>query len=232
MSYRRSKPAVCFFAYTVHSKKPCLLCPLQKTWTKFIVVPTEARFKVYLCHNLFIPAGSRCCPSHFTNNLLDLTSLEMKNCTKDHSFVNRATIIELLKLLRDEANIKRKTLLDFNDPESMTNDGYVTLTGLKKCDFDDILTCVSSADVRPSRSRSIKTCIAVLLTKLRTSLDNKLLALLFNMSKPQIRRAVTTARQALCNSFVLHAFGIQAFDQRHSYPKATETTRKRTFLSK
>lgn len=71
------------------------------------------------------------------------------------SFVNRATIIELLEQLREEANMKRKTRLDFDDPKSMTDDDYVTLTGLRKSDFDDILTYVSSADVRPSRSRSI-----------------------------------------------------------------------------
>lgn len=115
----------------------------------------------------------------------------MDTCTKDHSFVNRATIIELLEQLREEANMKRKTRLDFDDQESMTDDDYVTLTGLRKRDFDDILTYVSSADVRPSRSRSIKTCIAVLLTKLRTSLDNKLLAVLFNMSKPQVSLSCT-----------------------------------------
>lgn len=67
----------------------CVLC--RKPGPMLIVVPSEARFKVYLCHNLFIPSGSRCCPSHFTNNLFDLTSLEMDTCTKDHSFVNRAT---------------------------------------------------------------------------------------------------------------------------------------------
>lgn len=79
----------------------------------------------------------------------------MDTCTKGHSFVNRATIKELLEQLREETNIKRKTRLDFDDPESMTDDEYVTLTGLGKSDFDDILPYVSSADVRPSRSRSI-----------------------------------------------------------------------------
>lgn len=72
-----------------------------------------------------------------------------------YTFVNRATILELLEQLREEANMKRKTCLDFDDPESMTDDDCVTLTGLRKSDFDDILTYVSSADVRPSRSRSI-----------------------------------------------------------------------------
>lgn len=112
----------------------CVLC--RKPGPRLIVVPTEARFNVYLCHNLFTPAGFRCCPSHFCWPHI----FKDGNVQKNHPFVNRATIIELLKLLRDEANIKRKTLLDFNDPESMTNDGYVTLTGLRKCDFDDILT--------------------------------------------------------------------------------------------
>lgn len=115
---------------TAKSHAYCVLC--RKPGPRLIVVPIEARFKVYLYHNLFIPSGSRCCPSHFTNNLLDLTSLEMDTCTKEHSFVNRATIIELLEQLRKEANMKRKTRLDFDDPESMTDDDYVTLTGLRK----------------------------------------------------------------------------------------------------
>lgn len=79
---------------TAKSHAYCVLC--RKPGPRLIVVPTEARFKVYLCHNMFIPSGCRCCPSHFTTNLLDLTSLEMGTCTRDHSFINRATIIELL----------------------------------------------------------------------------------------------------------------------------------------
>lgn len=79
---------------TAKSQAYCVLC--RKPGPRLIVVPTEARFKVYLCHNMFIPSGCRCCPSHFTTNLLDLTSLEMVTCTRDHSFINRATIIELL----------------------------------------------------------------------------------------------------------------------------------------
>lgn len=79
---------------TAKSHAYCVLC--RKPGPRLIVVPTEARFKVYLCHNMFIPSGCRCCPSHFTTNFLDLTSLEMGMCTRDHSFINRATIIELL----------------------------------------------------------------------------------------------------------------------------------------
>lgn len=33
--------------------------------------------------------------------------------------------------------MKRKTCLVFDDPESMTGDDYVTLTGLRKCYFDE-----------------------------------------------------------------------------------------------
>lgn len=32
-SYQCSQPAICFFAYTVHCKKPCRLCLLQKNYT-------------------------------------------------------------------------------------------------------------------------------------------------------------------------------------------------------
>ncbi|XP_061168891.1 uncharacterized protein LOC133178157 [Saccostrea echinata] len=210
---------------TVKSHAYCVLC--KKPGPKLIVVSTETRFKVFISHNVLIPSGARCCPSHFTNGRLTYESLEIIPGTKDHSFVNRTTIMELLQQLRDEANAKGRQRLDFDDPEALNDDDYQTLTGLSKVDFDDILTYARSTDIRPSKSRSIRTCIAILLTKLKTSLDNKMLAVMFNMSKPQIRRAVSTARQALCNSFVPQHLGFQhvtrdTIIQEHTRPLAKE----------
>ncbi|XP_062602094.1 uncharacterized protein LOC134263728 [Saccostrea cucullata] len=210
---------------TVKSHAYCVLC--KKPGPKLIVVSAEARFKVFLSHNILIPSGARCCPSHFTKGTLTHESLEIIPGTKDHSFVNRSTIMELLQQLRDEANVKGRKRLDFDDPEALNDDDYQTLTGLSKVDFDDILTYARSTDIRPSKSRSIRTCIAILLTKLKTSLDNKMLAVMFNMSKPQIRRAVSTARQALCNSFVPQHLGFQhvtrdSIIQKHTRPLAKE----------
>ncbi|XP_061196609.1 uncharacterized protein LOC133204881 [Saccostrea echinata] len=62
-------------------------------------------------------------------------------------------------------------------------------------------------NIRATQTRSIRTCIAILLMKLKSGLDNQMLATLFNMTKFQIRRAVHSARRALMKDFVPRNLG-------------------------
>ncbi|XP_052217262.1 uncharacterized protein LOC127835059 [Dreissena polymorpha] len=65
----------------------------------------------------------------------------------------------------------------------MTDADYWNLTGLTKDQFSTLIGDVD--DIRTTKTRSIRTCIAVLLVKLRTSLGNALLSTLFNMTIAQ-----------------------------------------------
>lgn len=141
---------------------------------------------------LFILTGARCCPAHIVNDTINTESIENLVPPKDTSFVNRTTIMELVEQLREEALQRGSKRIDFDDPSSLSDRDYLTLTGLRKCDFDDLLLHVQSADVRPSKTRTVRTCLAIFLTKMKTAMDNNMLGVLFNMSKPQVGEKLIT----------------------------------------
>lgn len=146
---------------------------------------------------LFILTGARCCPAHIVNDTINTESIENLVPPKDTSFVNRTTIMELVEQLREEALQRGSKRIDFDDPSSLSDRDYLTLTGLRKCDFDDLLLHVQSADVRPSKTRTVRTCLAIFLTKMKTAMDNNMLGVLFNMSKPQVGEKLITIKQAI-----------------------------------
>lgn len=87
----------------------------------------------------------------------------------------------------------------------MDDDEYRILTGISRREFHDIVSSVTS--INSTRNRSKRTCIAILLMKLRSALSNKLLAVLFHMTKFQVRRAIVSARTSLMRDFVPHNLG-------------------------
>ena len=67
---------------------------------------------------------------------------------------------------------------------SLSDTDYLSLTGLTRDQFDDVMTYVKN--IRPTKTRSIRTCVAILLTKLRSGMDNEMLGTVFNMKKFQV----------------------------------------------
>ncbi|XP_061190072.1 uncharacterized protein LOC133197912 [Saccostrea echinata] len=209
----------------VNSHAYCVLC--RRPGPKLVVVSTQARFSFFLEQNILIPAGSRCCPAHILNDVIITKTIENPIPPKDTSFVNRTTIMELVEQLRQESLRRGSKRLDFDDPSSLSEREYFTLTGLKKSEFDDLLAYVEAGDIRPSKSRSVRTCLAIFLTKMRTAVDNNMLGVLFNMTKPQIRRAVSTMRQAISINFVPNHLGFNHINRdtvihEHTRPLAKE----------
>ncbi|KAK3097763.1 hypothetical protein FSP39_012967 [Pinctada imbricata] len=120
---------------------------------------------------------------------------------------------------------KEKKRLDFDNDDSLTDEDYQNLTGLSRANFDDLMTYVER--IKSTKARSPRTCIALLLTKLRTAMSNKLLGTLFNMTKSQVRRAVATGRKALMDKFVPQHLGFQHVSReevktKHTRPLARE----------
>lgn len=76
--------------------------------------------------------------------------------------------------------------LNFDVQMSMSDDDFVNLTGLTKQQFDVVATHVT--DLRNSEVRSIRTCLTILLFKLRTGLSNTILGILFSLKSYNIRR--------------------------------------------
>lgn len=85
----------------------------------------------------------------------------------------------LFDSLRKYAKRNASIRLDFDSETSLTSKDYHNLTGLTRTQFDDLMANV--LEIKSSKSRSIRTCAAILLMKLRCALDSKMLA--FNMKK-------------------------------------------------
>lgn len=103
------------------------------------------------------------------------------------------TIVETLRQTAVKKDDKR---VDF-DGNCLNDCDYINLTGLDKNDFEMLCSYVPSGKIRDTKVRSVKTCIGILLTKLKTGLSNKILSTIFNSSKDAIKRAVVTALKAL-----------------------------------
>jgi hypothetical protein len=104
--------------------------------------------------------------------------------TRNPTTVYNDDVLRLLDDIRRIAKYRNETRLDFDNDSSMTDNDYQNLTGLTRSEFDDLMTHVK--DINQSRSRSIRSCVAILLMKLKCALDNKILATLFNMKKWQV----------------------------------------------
>ncbi|XP_078340851.1 uncharacterized protein LOC111112081 [Crassostrea virginica] len=84
---------------------------------------------------------------------------------------------------------------------------YNVITGFDRQEFNDIVSSLSS--INTSRNRSKRTCVAILLMKLRSALSNKMLAVLFSMTKFQVRRAIVSTRTAMMRDFVPNNLGFK-----------------------
>lgn len=119
---------------------------------------------------------------------------------------------------------ERQKRLDFANPESLTENEYQTFTSLSKVQFNDLISQISTSDMRNSSNRSIRTAIAILLCKLRLGLSNRLLAILFQISgKKIISRVLESARTALMSRFVPYNLGFKHITRRQIIDQHTST---------
>jgi hypothetical protein len=123
---------------------------------------------------------------HVDNGRLceDVFKTGISTRVRDNTSINSDELLSLLGSLRDLVQSKAVTRLDFDDPTSLSDEDYQNLTGLTRIQFDDLISNIK--EIKQSKSRSVRTCVAVLLVKLRCAFDNKLLATLFNMKKWQV----------------------------------------------
>lgn len=70
-------------------------------------------------------------------------------------------ISHLLNNFRSYAKRNASIRLDFDSEASLTSEDYHNLTGLTRTQFDDSMAYVG--EIKTSKSRSIRTCVAILL---------------------------------------------------------------------
>ena len=178
----------------------CFVC--KKPGPKHVVITGFARTSAFIDCNVLIPAGSRCCPSHFnSNNKLDETCLKAMKTT-DSSFVSRSTILEMLQSLR-EMCISSHVAISF---ETFNDSDYSTLTGMDKASFDDVYSLLKDS-IRRSSVRSARTTLGLFLFKLKSGLSNKLLSTLFSISLSSLRRGLSSVRKCFMDEFVPRHLG-------------------------
>lgn len=117
---------------------------------------------------------------HFTTETLDSS---VTSTITNTTLLSNNDVCHLLENVRHLAKINNFTRINF-DNNSLGDEDYKNLTGLTRSQFDDLMTNID--DIKHSKSRSIRSCIAILLVKLKCALDNKMLATLFNMKKWQV----------------------------------------------
>lgn len=210
---------------TSTSHANCVIC--KKPGPKLVVVPENTRVNVFIQKETFVPPGSRCCPKHISDGDLNTEALHLLKQTSSVSNVNRTTIVGVLKQTRDVAIQNQNKRLNFDDPHGMQNEDYYNLTGVTKDQFDELMTYLVETNLRSSKNRSTRTCVALLLTKLRCGLSNQLLGTLFGMKKWQVRRAVISAKNALMEDFVPKHLGFSHISREdvinhHTRPLAKE----------
>lgn len=102
-------------------------------------------------------------------------------------------INELLNSLRKCARSEefRSKGVDFNTPESLTDNDYCNLTGVKRSEFDVIMKSLSS--LRITKLRSVRTCLGIFIMKLRTGLSNAILGTLFYLKKRHVAKITSSS---------------------------------------
>ncbi|CAG2201288.1 unnamed protein product [Mytilus edulis] len=178
----------------------CVVC--KRRGPKLVVVPTNARFNIFLDKLIILTVGARCCPGHLCNDIFLPDALDRISHSQSSSIFNRTDLMDLITQIRDMALRGSKRRIDFDTENALTSSDILNLTGLSKENFNDLCSIVQKGNLRDSRTRSVRTCIGIFLTKLKSGLSNKLLSTLFNLGKDSVRRAIASARKYLSENFV------------------------------
>lgn len=210
---------------TSKSHAYCFVC--KRPGPKIIVVPPTPRFDVYLRKGIFVPAGVRCCPVHLDGEQFTDDALDETKPVSNEVNLNKTNIKLLLEHGRSFVIERTNYRLDFDHTHALTDEDYLTLTGISKTEFDILMTYVDCCNLRETTTRRVRTCVAILLIKLRCGLSNNLLATLFAMKKHQVRRALKSATKALKSRFVPEFLGFPHIEREeviesHTRPLAKE----------
>ncbi|CAG2245218.1 unnamed protein product [Mytilus edulis] len=208
----------------------CVVC--KRRGPKLVVVPTNARFNIFLDKLIILTVGARCCPGHLCNDIFLPDALDRISHSQSSSIFNRTDLMDLITQIRDMALRGSKRRIDFDTENALTSSDILNLTGLSKENFNDLCSIVQKGNLRDSRTRSVRTCIGIFLTKLKSGLSNKLLSTLFNLGKDSVRRAIASARKYLSENFVPSNLGFNHISREevitsHTRTSSAITVRKR-----
>ncbi|CAF4721656.1 unnamed protein product, partial [Rotaria magnacalcarata] len=126
-------------------------------------------------------------------------SIPVFRCSKSHqtdcwtldSFGLQVLLTDIRSMLLQQNSF------NFDDPTSLNEEAYKTIVGLTKDQFNDLIGTVSS--MSNSNTRSIRAAVAIFLAKMRLSLSNRLLAILFHIeNKRNVSHIISQDGYILC----------------------------------
>jgi len=213
---------------TGKSHSTCCVC--KRRGHKLVVVQSECRYKLFVEKGNLLLAGARCCPGHIVDGFFTETALQNFLGDSFHgqdSTLNRTDIMELINNVRSIAIHNQKYRIDFDSTGSLQDSDYLNLTGITKENFDDVCSHIKDSAIRSTKNRTMRTCVALLLCKLRSGISNRLLSTLFNIGKSSVRRAIVSSRKALSDNFTRNYLGFQHVTREevindHTRPLAQE----------
>lgn len=218
------KPKVVLSLPRCHnSNVRCIICNSQKN---LVTVPHAARTQTFIERGIYVTAGKRCCKDHLSKKVFTDASLaDLKPITNNTHLYEK----DIETLLQDIRGIAKKKGLDFDTPGQLKDSDYYSLMGLTIENFDKIFDLVKSG-IHSSEYRSRRTCLAVLLVKLRTGLSNGVLSALFNLKKRLLAFSIQSARQALIKNFVPLYLGAQHITRTKIIEDHTRLLAKTLFI--
>ena len=181
------------------SHKYCFVCNKKGSARHpLVVISTKAQTQAFIETGVYVEPKSRCCRSHLECSYLTRDALQCLSHIKTSNEFSKTGITELISNIR--SLMKSANKLNFDVPSLLSDEKYFDLTGLTKAQFAEL--CHDVPNLKQSNVRSIRTTVAIFLTKMRTGLSNKLLSVIFDLKKNQIQRAITSCRTSLMKHFV------------------------------
>lgn len=153
------------------------------------LVPTFIKVTLIKEYNFYVPKSARVCEMHLYGNTWQSLP-EMHNTISVFTATHIQDIINL---------VKKEITLDFEYVHEMPNHICHYWTGLNVSEFLTLVNELSSLD---NYVKSLKSSLAIYLTKLRTGDSNKRLASLFQMSRNTLDRRINKVREYLVEHFI------------------------------
>ena len=180
----------------------CCICPIVDTRST-AVISDEGRGLIFIREHVFVPKGARCCANHLENGCLPYESFK-KLIIYGNELVSFTSDDIKALLLKYRSTLEAEKQILFDQPSSLTGTDYYNLIGLRKQQFNKLISFIPKSNViRQSTKRSVRTAIGLLLCKLRLDLSNNILSSLFEMNdKNAVSRAIDGAIKALMTDFV------------------------------
>ena len=189
------------------SHNKCQFCSFTED---LVVISTNVRINVFVDVGILIPAGARSCRRHLTKSRVDPKALSKLDPVSDSSNFNSTDLTTMLNEMRTRCKTNASGI-DFENAAALSDEDYYNLTGITKDQFSSLATSLTS--LRYTSNRSVRTCLALLLVKLRTGNSLNILSSMFQIKdkgvsmfqikdKGVISKAIKSAREALMKDSV------------------------------